>query len=48
MAARAAAGVPAWQHLAAFVWQLLWLGLTVTVAARLFRRGVLKSGGGKG
>ncbi len=48
MAARAAVGVPAWQHLAAFAWQLLWLGLTVTVAARLFRRGVLKSGGGKG
>ena len=48
MAARAAVGVPAWQHLAAFVWQLLWLALTVTVAARLFRRGVLKSGGGRG
>lgn len=45
MAARAAAGVPAWQHAAALVWQLLWLGLTITVAARLFRRGVLKSGG---
>lgn len=47
MAARAAVGVPAWQHVAAFVWQALWLGVTVTVAARLFRRGVLKSGGGR-
>ncbi len=47
MAARAAVGVPAWQHAAAFAWQLLWLAITVTVAARLFRRGVLKSGGGR-
>lgn len=47
MAARAATGVPAWQHVAAFAWQLLWLGVTVSVAARLFRRGVLKSGGVK-
>jgi ABC-2 type transport system permease protein len=47
MAARAASGAPAWQHVAAFAWQLLWLALTVTVAARLFRRGVLKSGGPK-
>lgn len=47
MAARAATGVPAWQHVAALVWQLLWLAVTVTIAARLFRRGVLKSGGVK-
>lgn len=47
MAGRAAVGVPAWQHVAAFAWQLLWLGITVTIAARLFRRGVLKSGGGR-
>lgn len=47
MAGRAAIGVPAWQHVAAFAWQLLWLGITVTIAARLFRRGVLKSGGGR-
>ena len=47
MAARAASGVPAWQHVAAIGWQLLWLGVTVTVAARLFRRGVLKSGGAR-
>lgn len=47
MAGRAASGAPAWQHVAAFGWQLLWLAITVTIAARLFRRGVLKSGGGR-
>lgn len=47
MAARAATGTPAWQHAAAFAWQVMWLALTVAVAARLFRRGVLKSGGPK-
>lgn len=47
MAARAATGVPAWQHAAAFLWQLLWLAVTVTIAARMFRRGVLKSGGAR-
>jgi ABC-2 type transport system permease protein len=45
MAARAATGAPAWQHVAALLWQALWLALTIVVAARLFRRGVLKSGG---
>jgi ABC-2 type transport system permease protein len=48
MAARAAVGVPAWQHAAAFAWQALWLGVTITLAARLFRRGVIKWGGGRG
>lgn len=47
MAGRAALGVPAWQHLAAFAWQGLWLAVTITVAARLFRRGVLKSTGAR-
>jgi ABC-2 type transport system permease protein len=47
MAARAATGVPAWQHAAAFAWQLVWLALTITIAARLFRRGVLNSGSGR-
>jgi ABC-2 type transport system permease protein len=47
MAGRAAIGVPGWQHVLAFAWQIFWLGVTVTVAARLFRRGVLKSGGGR-
>lgn len=47
MAGRAASGAPAWQYVAAFAWQLLWLAITVTIAARMFRRGVLKSGGSK-
>jgi ABC-2 type transport system permease protein len=47
MAGRAAMGAPAWQHVAAFAWQLIWLAVTVTIAARLFRRGVLKSGAGR-
>jgi ABC-2 type transport system permease protein len=29
------------------IWQALWVAITVTVAARLFRRGVLKSGSPK-
>ncbi|QHL91576.1 ABC transporter permease [Sphingomonas changnyeongensis] len=45
MAARAAMGVPMWQHAAALAWQLLWLAGTILLAARLFRIGVLKSGG---
>lgn len=44
MAARAANEPELWPHLAALGWQALWVGLTVWIAARLFRRGVLKSG----
>ncbi|RYD58461.1 MAG: ABC transporter permease [Sphingomonadales bacterium] len=33
-----------WPHFAALAWQALWVAITVTVGARLFRRGVLKSG----
>lgn len=33
-----------WPHLVALGWQALWVAITVTVGARLFRRGVLKSG----
>ncbi|RYE04175.1 MAG: ABC transporter permease [Sphingomonadales bacterium] len=33
-----------WPHLVALAWQALWVVITVTVGARLFRRGVLKSG----
>ncbi|MBX3566241.1 MAG: ABC transporter permease [Sphingomonas sp.] len=33
-----------WPHLAALGWQALWVAITVTIGARLFRRGVLKSG----
>jgi len=36
-----------WPHLVALVWQLLWVAITITVGARMFRRGVLKSGSPK-
>lgn len=48
MAARAATDASLWPHLAALAWQLLWVTITIVVAARLFRRGVLKSGSGPG
>jgi ABC-2 type transport system permease protein len=44
MAARAANSPELWPHALALVWQLFWVAITVTIAARLFRRGVLKSG----
>ncbi|ODP37808.1 ABC transporter permease [Sphingomonas turrisvirgatae] len=44
MAARAANSSELWRHGAALAWQALWVVLTVTIAARLFRRGVLQSG----
>ena len=31
-------------HLAALAWQILWVALILRIAARLFRRSVLKSG----
>ncbi len=46
MAGRAASSVALWPHFLALVWQGLWVVLTIFVAARLFRMGVLKSGGG--
>ena len=46
MAAHAANAPDLWPHLAALAWQLLWVGLTIAIGARAFRRGVLKSGGG--
>ncbi len=40
-----AAEVPAlWPHLAALLWQALWVGLILHFSAGLFRRSVLKSG----
>lgn len=48
MAARAANDASLWPHFAALAWQLLWVSVTIVVAARLFRRGVLKSGSGPG
>ena len=47
MAARAATSPELWPHAAALVWQALWVGIVVTISARLFRRGVLKSGSPK-
>lgn len=44
MVARAAELPELWTHLAAILWQALWVGLIVLVSARLFRRLVLKSG----
>lgn len=47
MAAHAANYPQLWPHALALAWQALWVAITVTVAARLFRRGVLKSGSPK-
>jgi ABC-2 type transport system permease protein len=46
MLARAAQGPVLWPHVLAILWQLLWVALVVRIAAGLFRRSVLKSGGG--
>ncbi|MET0246929.1 MAG: ABC transporter permease [Sphingomonas sp.] len=47
MAARAANAPELWPHLLALAWQALWVGIVVAISARLFRRGVLKSGSPK-
>jgi ABC-2 type transport system permease protein len=44
MAGRAAHSPELWPHAVALAWQALWVGVVVTVGARTFRRGVLKSG----
>lgn len=44
MVARAAEEPELWPHLAAIVWQLLWVALILRLGAKLFRRSVLKSG----
>jgi ABC-2 type transport system permease protein len=44
MLARAAELPQLWPHLIAIAWQLLWVGVILHLAARLFRRSVLKSG----
>lgn len=44
MLARAANDPSWWPHLLALIWQALWLVVILRVAARLFRRSVLKSG----
>jgi ABC-2 type transport system permease protein len=48
MVARAAQTPELWPHALALAWQGLWVWLTVWLAARLFRRNVLKSGGRRG
>lgn len=47
MAAHAANRPELWPHLLALVWQIFWIALTITIGARLFRRGVLQSAGPK-
>jgi ABC-2 type transport system permease protein len=47
MAAHAANAPDLWPHALALAWQALWVAITVTVAARWFRRGVLQSGSPK-
>ena len=44
MIARAAEQASVWPHLAALLWQVLWVALILKAAAALFRRSVLKSG----
>jgi ABC-2 type transport system permease protein len=46
MVARAAQTPELWPHLLALAWQALWVWLTVSLGATLFRKNVLKSGGG--
>ncbi|ODU21970.1 MAG: hypothetical protein ABS87_04500 [Sphingomonas sp. SCN 67-18] len=45
MAARAATDHGLAPHMLALAWQLIWVGITITLSSRLFRRGVLRSGG---
>ena len=47
MIARAAEQPHIWPHLLAIAWQVLWVALILRVAARIFRRSVLKSGPGR-
>jgi ABC-2 type transport system permease protein len=42
--ARAAQQPELWPHLAAILWQALWVGLILRIGAQLFRKTVLKSG----
>lgn len=46
MAARGATDPALWPHVVALAWQALWVGVTIWISVRLFRIGVLKSGGG--
>lgn len=44
MLARAAEQSQLWPHLAAIVWQVLWVAMILRLGSRLFRKTVLKSG----
>jgi ABC-2 type transport system permease protein len=48
MVARAAQTPELWPHLVGLAWQAFWVWLTIQLGAHLFRRNVLKSGGGSG
>ncbi len=47
MTARAATDPAVLPHIMALIWQAIWVAITIWVAARLFRVGVLKSGSWK-
>ena len=47
MIARAAEQNALWPHALALLWQALWVALILKMAAAVFRRSVLKSGGGQ-
>lgn len=46
MAARAVHDGTLWPHLVALGWQIFWVALVIWLSVRMFRTGVLKSGGG--
>lgn len=46
MVARAAQTPELWPHIAALIWQALWVWLTIKLGASLFKRNVMKSGTG--
>jgi ABC-2 type transport system permease protein len=45
MAARGATDAALWPHLLALGWQGLWVAVTIWLSVRIFRAGVLRSGG---
>jgi len=47
MIARAAQDAAIWPHLLAILWQAVWVALIIRLGVLLFRRHVLKSGGGR-
>jgi ABC-2 type transport system permease protein len=47
MASRAATDPALWPHIIGLAWQMLWVVVIILIGARLFRFGVLKSGGWK-